>query len=198
MKIAITGGIATGKSTVARLLSKCLGADILDADSICRDLLLKDQPGWKGVYLAWGERFMDQHGQIDRVLLRATIFADKAIRLELEKILHPLVRTEIEKISQKNKQNGRDILVEVPLLFEVGWQTDFDWVITIFTTESRCIQRIVARDRVTSQDAERVLAVQMPLMCKALLADSVIDNSGLWANTCFQVFHLAGYLRKSC
>lgn len=196
MKIAVTGGIATGKSTVSRLLAKCLGADVIDADLICRDLLINGQPGWHGVRQAWGERFMDTKGRIDRVLLRNTIFADDAVRLGLEQILHPLVRTEIDKAALQKKLIGEDLLVEIPLLFETGWQDDFDWIVTIFATENRCVQRIVARDKVTKENAKRILAVQMPLVCKALLADSVIDNSGLFIHTCLQVYHLAECLRK--
>jgi dephospho-CoA kinase len=198
MKIAVTGGIATGKSTVAKLLGRCLGADVLDADRVCRDLLIKGQPGWHGVHMAWGERFMDPQGHIDRILLRNTIFDDRTVRLELEQILHPLVHIEINASALQKKLAGEDLLVEVPLLFEVGWQNDFDWIVTIFASENQCVQRIVARDKVTEDDAGRILAAQMPLACKALLADSVIDNSGVFLHTCLQVYHLAGYLRKSC
>jgi dephospho-CoA kinase len=197
MKIAITGGIATGKSTVAGLLGKCLGTDVLDADLICRDLLVKGQLGWHGVREAWGERFMDQDGQIDRVLLRETIFSEKNIRLELERILHPLVRDEINCVSVQKRRKGEAVLIEVPLLYEVGWLNDFDWIVTVFATENMCVQRIVARDKTTEKGARRVLSVQMPIVCKALQADSVIDNSGLWAYTCLQIYHLARFLRKS-
>jgi dephospho-CoA kinase len=196
MNIAITGGIATGKSTVSRLLGKCLGVDIVDADQLCRDLLVKGQPGWQGVYWAWGKRFIDSHGQIDRILLRNTIFADSTVRRDLEQILHPLVRIEITALAHRKKLAGEALLVEVPLLFEVGWQDDFDWVVSVFATENRCVQRIVARDKVTEEDAGKILAAQMPSVCKALLANSVIDNSGVFPFTCLQVYHLAGYLRK--
>ena len=197
MIIAVTGGIATGKSTVSRLLGRCLGADVLDADLLCRDLLIKGNPGWRSVQQVWGERFMDPQGEIDRILLRNTIFADGKVRRELEQILHPLVRVEVNTAGHRKRQAGEDLLVEVPLLFEVGWQDDFDWTVTIFASANRCVQRIVARDKVTEEDAGRILAAQMPSICKALLADSVIDNSGFFLNTCLQVYHLAGYLRKS-
>jgi|WetSurMetagenome_2_1015567.scaffolds.fasta_scaffold355216_2 dephospho-CoA kinase len=196
MKIAVTGGIATGKSTVSRLLATCLKTCALDADLICRDLMNKGQPGWHGIFQAWGERFMDAEGRIDRRLLRKTIFAEKTMRLELERILHPLVRAEIARSAREKKRTGDDLLVEVPLLYEVGWQGDFDWIVTVFATESKCVQRIISRDNVTEHDARNILTAQMPVVCKALLADSVIDNSGLWAYTCFQVYHLAGSILK--
>jgi dephospho-CoA kinase len=196
MKIAVTGGIATGKSTVSRLLGKCLGVDVIDTDLICRDLLMNGRPGWNGVHQTWGERFMDSQGHIDRVLLRNTIFADKMVRLGLENILHPLVRIEIGKVALQKQLIGEDLLVEIPLLFETGWQDDFTWIITIFATENRCMQRITARDKVTVEDAKRIITAQMPLICKALRADSVIDNSGLFIHTCLQVYHLAGCIRK--
>ena len=198
MKIAVTGGIATGKSSVSRLLAKCLKTESLDADLICRDLLNKGQPGWKGVHQAWGARFFDSEGLIDRGLLRKTIFVDKTIRLELERILHPLVRNTINRSALEKTSTGKNLLVEVPLLYEVGWQDDFDWIVTVFAEENRCVQRIIVRDKATEQDARSIISAQMPLVCKALLADSVIDNSGFWTFTCLQVCHLAGCMRKSC
>ena len=198
MKIAVTGGIATGKSSVCRLLAKCLNTEILDADLICRDLLNTGQPGWNGVHQAWGTRFLDSEGLVDRALLRKTIFIDKTIRFELERILHPLVRAAINRSALEIVSTGKNLLVEVPLLYEVGWQDDFDWIVTVFATESRCVQRIIVRDQATEQDARSVIAAQMPVVCKALLADSVIDNSGHWTFTCLQVFHLAGCMWKSC
>jgi dephospho-CoA kinase len=198
MKIAVTGGIATGKSTVSRLLATCLDTCVLDADLICRDLMNKGQPGWHGIHQAWGQRFMDSEGRIDRPLLRKTIFTEKTMRLQLEGILHPLVRAEIDRSALEKKTTGDDLVVEVPLLYEVGWQGHFDWVVTVFATESRCMQRIVSRDNVTEQDARNILTAQMPIICKALQADSVIDNSGFWIHTCLQIYHLAKYLRKFC
>jgi len=195
--IAVTGGIATGKSTVARILGRYLGADVLDADRICRDLLVREQPGWREVRRIWGDRFIDTGGEIDRSLLRKAVFSDKKLRQKLEKILHPIVRAEIAESARKKESCGENILAEVPLLYEVGWQQDFDWVVTVYATEKRCLQRIVIRDNVTLQDAGKVLAAQMPIVCKALFADSVIDNSGHLAHTCFQICHLAGYLRNS-
>ena len=197
MKIAVTGGIATGKSTVARLLAKCLKTDVVDADVICRNLLNKGQPGWLGVRQAWGARFLDSQGAIDRGLLRKTIFADKTVRLRLERILHPLVRIEINRSALEKIATGEVLLVEVPLLYEVGWLDDFDWIVTVFAEESRCVQRIIARDKTTEYDARSIIAAQMPVVCKALLANSVIDNSGLWLFTCLQIYQLAGCLRKS-
>jgi dephospho-CoA kinase len=196
MKIAVTGGIATGKSTVSRLLAQCLEAHVLDADLICHELMDQGRPGWHGIHQAWGQRFMDSEDRIDRRLLRNTIFAEKSMRLQLEGILHPLIRAEIERSAVEKKSTGEDLLVEIPLLYEVGWQGYFDWIVTVFATESRCLQRIISRDNVTVRNARSILAVQMPVLCKALLADSVIDNSGCWAYTCLQIYHLAGYLRK--
>ncbi|MDR3630040.1 MAG: dephospho-CoA kinase [Desulfocapsaceae bacterium] len=195
MKIAVTGGIATGKSTVCRLLARLLKVCAMDADQICHELMEKGQPGWLGIRRAWGERFFDAEGAVDRTLLRKTVFVEEGIRHELEAILHPLVRTGIA--ARERALAGENLLVEVPLIYEVGWQSDFDRIVTVYATESRCIQRIIARDRTTVQDARRILAAQMPVVCKALQADSVIDNSGPWAYTCLQTYDLARFLRKT-
>ena len=196
MKIAVTGGIASGKSTVCRLLSRCLGLKVIDADQVCRDLLDKGQAGWQEVRRVWGNKFLDKRGVIDRVLLRRSIFADRGMRLTLESILHPLARAEINRVAGIKRDRMEHLLVEVPLLFEVGWQDDFDWIVTIFATEKRCLQRIIERDEVTLEEAKSVIAAQMPLYCKAILANSVIDNSEHFACTCLQVYHLARCFRS--
>lgn len=196
MKIAVTGGIATGKSTVCRVLAQRLDVEALDADQICRDLMEKGQSGWLGIRRIWGERFFDAEGAVDRGLFRETIFAEREIRQKLENILHPLVRDEIERVSREKDLHGEDLVVEIPLLYEVGWQNDFDRVVAVFASDKRCIQRIINRDRTTEQEARKILAAQMPIICKALQADSVIDNSGPWTYTCLQIYRLARFLRK--
>lgn len=187
MIVAITGGIGCGKSRVADYLVKIGQAQHCDTDQYCRDLLRYGQTGWQGVVAKWENRFLDNKGSIDRPLLRRTIFEDSIVRKELETILHPLVRHHVAQLKAKSADSGTLLVVEVPLLYEVGWQSDFDKVITVFATKEECVKRVMSRDCVTATEAEKITEVQMPLEEKMQLADYIIDNSGIWQATCRQI-----------
>ncbi len=122
------------------------------------------------------------------------IFSDKAIRHKLEEILHPLVRKEFKKTVCENGQKNELYIFEVPLLFEVGWQNDFDHLVTVYADRCRVIQRICQRDNVSAEHALSIVQAQMPVEEKILLSDSVIDNSGHWLNTSLQIYHLCHLL----
>jgi dephospho-CoA kinase len=194
MIIGVTGGMGAGKSLVSKLLGKLLGADVLDADSICRQLLQPHMAGWQGVQTNWGNRFIGPAGHIDRSALRDALFADLAVRQGVEQILHPLVRKEILRRATEKKNQLTGMVVEVPLLFEVGWQGIFDWIVVVYADDDCCLQRIVNRDHVSLDEGRRALATQIPLKEKALMANSVIENSGPLALTIFQVYRLARVL----
>lgn len=194
MIIAVTGGIGAGKSLASRLLGKLLGIEVLDADFICRNLLQPQMPGWQRIREKWGGRFFDSAGNINRVALRKALFADLTIRQDVEGLLHPLVYQEITRLSRVKRSQGEGMVVEVPLLFEVGWQDIFDWIVVVYADQKCCLQRIVKRDRVTLEEGEMAINSQFPLAEKALLADSVIENSGPLALTIFQIYHLSRLL----
>lgn len=196
MNIAVTGGICTGKSEVSQLLAALLKAELLSADGICRDLLVPGEAGWRGVKQKWGNGFFDDQGNVDRVALRRAIFASEETRQELENILHPLVRQTVSQRAGQLRQQEKHLLVEVPLLFEVGWQGDFDWVVTVYAPAAMCLQRIISRDGVSADEAGKVIAAQMDIEQKVALADSVIDNSGAWADTSTQIHQLARFLEN--
>ncbi len=113
-----------------------------------------------------------------------------------ERILHPLVRQEIGDITEKKSVRGEDLLVEVPLMFEVGWQDDFDRTVLIYASREICLERIMIRDQASRIDGEKVLDAQMDIGQKVWLADSVIDNSGSWPWTVLQMYHLKRILRR--
>lgn len=195
MKIGITGTICSGKSHVARLLGRLLCVDVLDSDMICRELLEKEKQGWLGLTEKWGEYFLTASREVDRPKLRKAIFDDDKVRQELERILHPLVRQEIKEIAEQKSESGDNLLVEVPLLFEVGWQCDFDRTVLVYASQGVCLERVMARDGVSRIDGEKILASQMNVRQKIPLADSVIDNSGCWSRTVVQIYHLSAVLR---
>jgi len=192
--IGVTGGMGSGKSFVAGLLGRLLGVDILNADILCRDLLQMQMPGWQGIQERWGSRFLDLTGNIDRTVLRKVLFAEPEVRRGVEQILHPLVRQEIISRAADKRVSLEGMVVEVPLLFEVGWQNDFDWIVVVYSEHECCVQRIVRRDRVSQAEGRIAISAQISLDEKVLQADSVIENSGPLAPTILQVYHLAHLL----
>lgn len=194
VSIAITGGMGAGKSVVSSFLAKRLGWKLLSADSVCRNLLAPGAEGWKVFVGIFGKEYIDEKGEIERSRLRSKIFENNALRQELEAILHPLARQEIQLQAAKSNKSGESVLVEVPLLFEAGWQDDFDKVIVVYAASAVCLARICRRDGVSSAEARKGLAVQIPLGEKAMAADYVVDNSGNWSGTLLQLLHLCEIL----
>lgn len=192
--IAITGGMGSGKSSVAAYLCEISGATGLSADTVCRRLLEPGASCWLAMRNAFGERFLLPDQRIDRPLLRKVLFEDHGFRRELNALLHPLVRNEINDCIEKEaehscKAQGR-FVVEVPLLFEANWEHDFSSVVVAYAEANTCLRRIMLRDQVSEAEAGNAMRAQLSLSAKALLADYVIDNSGPWSDTCLQISHL--------
>ncbi|MBU0944929.1 MAG: dephospho-CoA kinase [Proteobacteria bacterium] len=196
MNIGITGGIGSGKSRVCAALAALLSASTVSADAICRDLLVVNGKGWKGVHTFLGDEFFFSDGQIDRPQLRKALFSNCELRKQMDATLHPLVREALVEAAREAKQQQRILLAEVPLLFEKGWQRDFDWTVLVFAGEETCIRRVVLRDLVSEEDARQALATQMPLQEKIRLAGSVIDNSFSFAETLLQLNQLSQVIRE--
>ncbi len=187
MKIGVTGIIGSGKTSVATRLAELTGAVFINSDSLVRGFLQKDQAGWLAIKKKWRSRFLLPTEEIDTALLRKAVFSDDSLRGELESILHPLVKNEVlERFTDKELKNSL-FVVEVPLLFEVGWESLFDQVIVVSTDEKDCIERTMQRDNVSYDQVLRMLNAQIPLDVKKNLADVVIDNSGSLKNTDRQI-----------
>lgn len=195
MIIAVTGVIGSGKSSVARQLSNILVADYCDTDEVCRRLLAKGNEGWQGVVQRWQSLFLDEAEEVDTVKLRQAIFNDELVRKELERILHPLVKLHVSALKEKSNVDGKDLVVEVPLLFEVGWQNEFDTVVTVFAPVNVCLQRIVERDGVSLEQARKSMEAQMDIEEKVKLSNFVVDNSLEPVNTQEAVIGLAASLK---
>ncbi|MEJ2058274.1 MAG: dephospho-CoA kinase, partial [Desulfofustis sp.] len=174
MLIGVTGSIGSGKSLVAGFLGELLGAPVYSSDEICRQLLEKDEAGYNAFVKTWGARFLDEKEEIDRVLLRSAVFRNEALRLQLEHILHPLVRQTLFEIKQSSEPRALQI-AEVPLLFECSWQSDFDAVVCVVADRENVLQRVASRDLVKREDVEKILDVQMDPALKASRSDWVID-----------------------
>jgi dephospho-CoA kinase len=192
--VAITGGMGSGKSSVAAYLCEITGARSLNADTLCRQLLEPGAAGWLAVRKAFGERFFLTDQRLDRPLLRTVLFDEPQFRQDLNALLHPLVRNEIadriEKEGGALPEAQARFVVEVPLLYEAHWEHDFSQIVVAYADAEACLRRIMLRDRISEAEAEKAMATQMSLAHKALLADHVIDNSGSWPDTCLQIAHL--------
>ncbi len=193
--VAITGGIGTGKSAVSQLLASYCNKPLLDIDKCCRHLLDKGEEGWVALQAGFGNRFFDNCGEVDRPLLRQTLFSEDLIRKKVDNLLHPLART---KMYEEAKRQGHGLLfIEVPLLYEAGWEADVTEVIVVITRADIQYNRIMQRDGVSMEQAVASVAAQMDLRKKAERADYVIDNSSDWLITRKKVVLLAEQIEKS-
>ena len=138
-----------------------------------------------------GPEFFMADDTVDRAQLRYVLFQDDKMRKRVNHLLHPLARGEVEKRLQDIGRPGAGpVIVEVPLLFEAGWEDIFDRIIVVYADRTTCRERIMKRDGVSFSEASSGLAAQSSLLAKAMQADHVIDNSGSWTNTCLQMLHL--------
>jgi dephospho-CoA kinase len=180
LKVALTGGIATGKSYVLNRLRE-RGVDTIDADDLVHRALERGSGVAQSVGEEFGAEFLTPDGDVDRTLLGAKVFADPPARSRLEAIIHPYVYAEIGRwFAGRRKSMG---VASIPLLFETNHQGDFDIVIATHCTGAQQIQRILERDRLTAIEARQRVSAQMPSDEKARRADFVISTSGTFADT---------------
>lgn len=175
-KVAVTGSLSCGKSTVCRYLKE-LGADCLDADVIVHQLLLPQSPiGEKVRELLGDDCVIDE--QFDRKTMANKVFNNPTLLSSLEKIVHPAVKREIEAHFQKCQINGKKLFVaEVPLLFEAGWNEDFDHVITVYADPKICLDHFLKQDQDrTKEEFEKRMARQLDPEEKRRRADFVLIN----------------------
>jgi dephospho-CoA kinase len=194
LKIGLTGGIGSGKSTVsARFASH--GIVIIDADAIARALTAPGGAAMPALSIAFGEEVIATDGGLDRTRMRAMVFADPAVRARLENILHPLIET--ESLRRCADANSPYIILDIPLLVETGrWRARCDRVCVVDCPREQQIARATGRDKNTRAQIEAILAAQASRETRLSIADDIIDNSGTLAGLHAQVDALhARYLR---
>lgn len=178
MRIGLTGGIGSGKSTVAALLVQC-GATLIDTDAIARQL---SQPGGAAIGAirrAFGADFIDASGALDRARMRALAFSDPAAKLRLEAILHPLIGTETERQAEA-AHAAPAIVFDVPLLVESGrWRARVDRVLVVDCGEATQVRRVLARSGWTAATVQAVMAQQASRAQRRACADAVICNDAI-------------------
>ena len=184
LKIGLTGGIGSGKTTVAYLF-KDLGARIIDADEICHKLMMPKSTAYDEIVSYFGQTCLNPDRTINRGYLRRCILNNPFDRQVLEGILHPKVLLDIKREFQKVRPK-EIIVVDVPLLFEVGWQGYFDYTIVVYAKREVCLKRLI-KSGFSKEEAEQFFDLQMPLEEKIKKADFIIENSGSLEETKRQV-----------
>ena len=187
LKVALTGGIATGKSYVlAKLRDR--GVPTIDADDVVHESLGPGTPTTKAIATQFGSAFLQPDGSIHRTLLAAKVFRDAESRLRLEAIIHPVVYDTIRRWYETlDSPMG---IASVPLLYETRREADFDFVAVTVCSPEQQLQRIVARDRVSEEEARQRIAAQMPAEEKAQRGNFVILTGGSMLATDHQVEEL--------
>jgi dephospho-CoA kinase len=175
VRVALTGGIASGKSTVADLFA-ALGVPVIDTDVIAREVVEPGRPALAQVAEAFGADVLDAAGRLDRKRMREHIFSDPGARRRLEAILHPAIRAEMERQSQA--AGGPYQMLVIPLLAEGGRRDHVDRVLLVDVPEELQIQRVMWRDGVSHGEAQATLNAQATRAQRLAMADDVLRNTG--------------------
>jgi dephospho-CoA kinase len=192
--IGLTGGIASGKSTVARML-RDLGAHIVDADQLARQVVEPGTPALAEIVARFGPALLQPDGTLDRKQLGALVFADPGARRELERITHPrIARAGQEAIARLAARGVDPVLYEAALIVENRLHTWMNGLIVVAVPPDVQLARLMARDHLDEDAARARLAAQLPLADKIAVADHVIDNGGTLEETRAQVRDLWGRL----
>jgi len=175
--VGLTGNIASGKSTVARLLSE-RGATIIDADVLARRTVDPGTPAHTAIVARWGNRVLSPDGTIDREALRRIVFGTPEELEALNDIVHPNVRTMRDELIEQARGRGDQIVVcDIPLLFERGLADDFDRIVLVDAPRELRLERLVRERKLPHADAMEMIAAQMPSELKRARANYIIDNT---------------------
>jgi len=186
--LGITGNIASGKSSVAAEFKR-LGATVIDADLLAREVVAPGSDGLTRIVALFGDKILTSDGDLNRSLLGDIIFADSHARRQLNAIIHPAIATlATSRLSELRKQASIPLIIyEAPLLFETGAESRVDKVLVVTIDMDVQRQRLMKRDNLSVEDAERRIAAQMNQDEKIKRADYIIDNSGSLGNMIEQV-----------
>jgi len=192
--IGVTGGVGTGKSTVARML-RGAGAHVIDADEIARALTAKGSPAYRAIVRRFGRGILLKSGAIDRAALGSLVFARPAVREKLTAILHPAI---IRRIKKETRDSTKGLVViDAPLLFETGLNESVDAVVVVKASREAQVRRCKARSGLSREQTLSRDAAQLPLKEKIRSADYVIDNNGTLRQTEKQVDSIRRKVWKS-
>ncbi|WLR53287.1 dephospho-CoA kinase [Bacillus tianshenii] len=190
MIIGLTGGIASGKSTVSYML-KGLNFPVIDADEAARKVVEVGEEAYRKIVETFGESVLYEDGTINREKLGSIVFNDENERIKLNKIVHPAVRAYMNNQKEAYISAGEQVIVmDIPLLFESKLTYLVDKTIVVYVDQDVQLQRLMERNKLSEQDAKARIASQMPLEEKKSLADEVIDNNGTVEETKEQLIEI--------
>lgn len=175
--IGLTGGIASGKSTVSELLS-VFGFKVVDADKAAREAVKKGSKGLAQVREVFGDEAIDENGEMNRRYMGDLVFNHPEKRLELNAIIHPIVRDIMEEEKQEYLKQGYNVIMDIPLLFENELENTVDEVWVVYISESIQMDRLMQRNNLSLEDAKARVYSQISIDKKSRMADHVIDNLG--------------------
>jgi len=177
--VGLTGGVASGKTAISQVL-KGEGAYIIDADQVARELVQPNRPAWNELIRAFGKEILQEDGSIHRKKLADKVFADPKKRKRLNQILHPRIKEEMDRRTKEIGQKDPEaiVVIDAPLIVELGDQRDLDKLIVVASTQTQQIERLKERDGISPEEALRILSAQMPVEEKVKWADYVIRNEG--------------------
>jgi len=176
--IGLTGGIASGKSSVARVLRE-LGLPVIDADQLAREVVARGSEGLAAVVEAFGAEVLDADGNLDRERMAQRVFADADARKTLQGIVHPrIAQLSAQRVAQAKAESAPYVVYEAPLLVEVGAHKGLDALIVVAASEQAQVARAASRDGLAAPDVRQRIAAQLPLARKVEVADYVIANDG--------------------
>ena len=175
LRVGLTGGIATGKTTVCNIFSE-IGVPVIDADMISHQLVGKGKPALEYIKREFGNKILDKNDELDRDQMRNIIFKDQRSKMVLENILHPLIYNEIEK--QVSKLDYPYCIICIPLLLETKSENKVDRILLVDVQNETQIKRAVLRDKSNAMDIKRIIGVQVPREERLRVADDIIMNDG--------------------
>lgn len=190
--VGLTGGIVSGKSTVAKIFQQ-LGAIIIDADLIARQMVLPGRKSWKMIIKNFGKDILNENNEIDRKKMADIVFSDNRKLKLLNSITHPEIINNIKKKIKEiknNSENERICIIDIPLLFETKTDNIMDKIIVVYLDWEQQLTRLKTRNGLNNDEAIKRIESQMPMQDKIKLADYVIDNSKSIENTKEQVIKL--------
>jgi dephospho-CoA kinase len=187
--VGLTGGIGTGKSTVAQFI-RDQGIPVIDADVLAREVVQPGLPAHTEIVQAWPE-ILAADGSIDRKQLAAIVFADRQSRARLEAITHPRIRDRVKAEAAHFEAAGHRLaFLEAALLVETGFYKELDGLVVVTSNEATQMARVMARDACSREIAESRIRAQLPLAEKTRVADRVVDNGGSLEATQIKILHL--------
>jgi dephospho-CoA kinase len=182
--VGLTGGVASGKTTVSRILQQ-EGAYLIDSDLIARELVQPQTPTWSELIRVFGREILEKDESINRKALADRVFSNPQKRGQLEKILHPQISREIDRRIEEIRKKDPEavVVVDAALLVETGAHRRMDKLIVVTATEAQQVERLGRRAGAAPQEAREILSAQMPLAEKLKVADSIIRNEGALEET---------------